>query len=350
MSQALHFVIPGDLMTVTGGYVYDRRIITGLRAIGWNIVVHSLDASFPFPDQLALGRARDTLMSIAENSTIVIDGLALGAMPTVIEEQRQRLRLTALVHHPLAAESGLDGRQVEALFSSEQRALAAVNQIIVTSAATAHALHDYGIDKARISIVNPGTDRAPRSRPQNAITQLLCVATLIPRKGHENLLAALSLLRERPWHLTCVGSFDRSPETTTTLRRQITDLEFQDRVTLLGEVDAHVLRSRYLGADVFVLATRMEGYGMVLSEAMSYGLPIVTTSVGATADTVAPGAGLLVPGDDSQAFAQALAKVIDDQGLREQLAEMSWLTGRNLPTWCQASQAFANQLGGVAGE
>ena len=345
MVGQLHFVLPGDPMTLTGGYLYDRCMVEGLRALGWDVTVHSLDPGFPRPDQTGLDEARKILNAIPAQCLVVIDGLALGGMPALIEEQTHRLNLLALIHHPLAAETGLDKNTARCLFVSERRALAAVRHVIVTSATSARGLSGYGVAQERIAIVVPGTAQVSRTLGSgSSALNLLCVATLIPRKGHQTLLSALALVADRPWRLCCIGSLERNTTTVTAVRRQISRLGFQDRVTLLGEIEEQGLRQHYMTSDVFVLASHLEGYGMVLSEALSHGLPIVATTAGAIPETVALGAGILVSPDDVDALGEALANVIDDSSLRNRMAQASWMAGRELPTWHQASRAFANAI------
>lgn len=342
---ALDLVLPGDPATLTGGYEYDRRVAAGLRALGWAVTVHALDASFPAPTTAALRDARAVLASIATGRTVLIDGLALGAMPDIAAAEAARLRLVALIHHPLAAETGLSPERAEALRRAETRALAAASGVIATSEATARALAAYGVARERIAVVVPGTDPAPLARGSGGPgLGLLCVATIVPRKGHAVLIEALAGLADRDWRLTCVGSRDRSPATDAALARQIDALGLADRVTLVGERAA--LDGYYDRADAFVLPTFHEGYGMALAEALARGLPVVATSAGAVPDTVPPDAGLLVPPGDVDALRDALAGVLDDAALRARLAAGARRARAALPTWPQACERLARALAG----
>ncbi|HXH02374.1 MAG TPA: glycosyltransferase family 4 protein [Candidatus Competibacteraceae bacterium] len=342
----LHFLLPGDPATRTGGYVYDARILAELRRAGWRVHLHTLDDSFPDPTPAALAAAECLLASLPERALTVIDGLALGGIPEAVAQQRDRLRLVALIHHPLAVETGLDGLTRARLYRDERAALSHCRRVIVTSPNTAHALiADYGVDEKRLGVVLPGTDPAPlASGAPDGVPRLLCIATLTPRKGHAVLIEALAGLRDRPWRLDCIGSLTRSPETTAQLRALIERHELQARVRLLGEAAPEALSSYYQAADLFVLPSYLEGYGMVLSEAVAHGLPIVSTTAGAIPDTVPPGAGLLVPPGDVIALRQALARVLDDVALRQELAIAAQRARATLPGWQQAGAAFAAEL------
>jgi glycosyltransferase involved in cell wall biosynthesis len=358
LAGPLHFVLPGDPDTATGGYRYDRRILAGLQALGWGVQLCRLHDGFPHPDEAALQHAAGALAALPDGALVVADGLAFGALPDLAHRHAGRLRWVALVHHPLALETGLAPEECERLFAGEQRALAAARRVVVTSAATARALAAYGVPQARIHVVEPGTDPAPLAR--NALTRtgslsaaqapgltLLCVATLSARKGHAVLLEALAPLADRPWTLQCAGSLTRDPATAQSLRQAIDRLGLGGRVHLLGELDEAGLQGLYAQADVFVLPSFHEGYGMVLAEALARGLPVVSTTAGAIPDTVPAHAGVLVPPGDPAALGEALARLMDDAGWRARLAEGARAARGRLAGWPQAAARFATVLEGV---
>ena len=334
--------MPRGFKTRTGGYIYDRRMVEGLRASGWRVTVHELHPDFPLPSATALHEAAQIMEHIPAGRPVLIDGLALGGMPAIAERERSRLRLIALIHHPLALETGLDSDKVGQLRDAERRALAAVQSVITTSRTTAQALADYGVASERITVVIPGTEPAPLAEGSGGdVLNLLCVATLTPRKGHAILFEALAGLRDKAWRLTCVGSSERDPKTAAALRRQIASFGLDDRIRLLGELDDEALGRRYAQADVFVLASHYEGYGMVFSEALARGLPIVAASGGAVPETVPAAAALLVKPGDSAALRAALGRLMEGSELRAQLREGARRARHTLPTWQEASARFA---------
>ncbi len=347
--SALYVVIPGDLGIRTGGYGYDRRIIAGLRDRGWLVDVQRLDDSFPTPTLAAHAHAASVLAAIPDGSTVLVDGLALGALPDEAEREALRLRIIALVHHPLAAETGVDPVLAVALEVSERRALAASRSVVVTSRATAARLAEYGVTADRITVVEPGTDRAPIARGSRLNSQvsslsgdvaLLCVATLTPRKGHELLVRALAAVRHRNWRLICAGSLDRDPLTVARVRDLVRAEGVEDRIVLAGDMEAAMLATHYDRADLFVLPTLYEGYGMVVAEALARGLPIVSTATGAIADLVGADAGIVVPPGDLAAFTDALSRVLGDAELRAQLSAGARRVRDRLPTWDDAAIAM----------
>jgi len=349
----LELLVPGDPATPTGGYVYDRRIVEELVRAGWQVRVHSLDASFPRPTPAALRHARELLAALPDGRVAVIDGLALAGLGRVLPEAASRLRLIALVHHPLALETGLEANVAARLRDAEREALASVRGVIVTSEWTQLELADYGVERARIRVAEPGVDvagrPAARVRPApGAPLNLLCVGTVTPRKGHELLLDALADLRDRRWHLVCAGSLTRDPATAERVRRRIARLRLGERVSLLGDVTGDALERCYARADAFVLASYLEGYGMALADALVHGLPIVSTTGGAIAHTVPADAGLLVPPGNDRALAHALAALLDDAPLRGRLARASRAAGAGLPSWPESAARFAHAVAELA--
>jgi glycosyltransferase involved in cell wall biosynthesis len=344
--RRLWFLAPGDLATPTGGYRYDRRVLAGLGALGWRVEHHRLDASFPVPTPPALADARSVLAAIPDGRLVVTDGLAFGALPDLAETHRERLRLVALVHHPLAEETGLPRDLALRLRQSEARALRQARMVLVTSQATASLVAGYGVRPGCIRVVEPGTDPAaaacePRPDRRDGILRLLCVAALVPRKGHDLLLRALAGIQGPPWHLHCVGSPDRDRAWADALLRLRGELGLDERVTFAGAISELALECRYAESDLFVLATRFEGFGMAVAEALARGLPILATGCGAMAQTVPPGAGILVPPDDPAALSAALRRLMNDAALRRRLAVGARAAGQRLRTWPQVAAAFA---------
>jgi len=360
----LHFVHPGDLSTLTGGYRYARELLAALAAAGVGVGVHRLADTFPFPSAGDLAEAHRLFAAVPDGALVVVDGLAFGAMPALARFHGQRLRLVALVHHPLALETGLSPAQATRLHGDEQRALAAARAVIVTSPSTGATLTSaYGVPPDRITVILPGVARRPPApvpplasasgTPQAGRTlTLVCVATLTPRKGHDDLIAALAGLperRARAWRLLCVGSDRRDPAHAARLRAQVAACGLGERVHFSGELDEAAVDRVLAGADAFVLASRHEGYGMVLAEAVARGLPIVSTTAGAIPETVPRGAGLLVAPGDVPALRAALSRLIGDDRLRGSLAAAARAAAAELPRWDEAADRFRHLAGRLAG-
>lgn len=337
----LSFVVPGPLETLTGGFIYDRRIIEGLRSAGQAVNVIQLGGDFPMPDAAAREGAAAAFADLPDGRVTVIDGLALGALPAIAAHQAGRLKLIALVHHPLAEETGLSTAERARFRDLETEALATVMGIVVTSGHTAEALRGYGVTPDRVRTVCPGVDPAPLARGSGGDgLALLTVGTLIPRKGHLDLVEALAGLTSFAWRLTCIGSTTRDAVTTRHLRARIDTLGLTDRVDILGERSQSALAEHYAASDLFVLPSYHEGYGMALSEALACGLPIISTTAGAIPGTVPADAGILIPPGDRAALSDALREVMTDRALHNRLANGARQVRQSLTSWQAASASF----------
>ncbi len=338
------FAIPGDVATLTGGYGYARRLMEALPRAGWTAHHLPLPGTFPSATHEDLMASARLFTALPEDALVLVDGLAYGVFPHAMLEQVP-VRFAALVHHPLAQETGLEDADVARLRVSERTALSYASSVIVTSPHTLQTLAaDYGVDRVRLFLAEPGTDKASRAPGGHAVPNLLTVATLTPRKAHDVLIAALARIKELPWTSTLVGSLERDPSMTACVRALIAQHGLQDRIALRGELKDDALADAYDAADVFVLPSRHEGYGMVFAEALAHGLPIVACDAGAVRGTVPAEAGLLAPPDDVDALADALRRVLSEQDLRRALRDAAWAYGQTLPTWDNTAACVAEAL------
>lgn len=341
--STIAFAIPGDLGLPTGGYGYDRRLLAEWREMGIAARHVALPGSFPFPSQDDLARTGQAILSQAFDDILLIDGLAYGAFPAGIAAGLAG-RVVALVHHPLGLETGLEPDTARALLARETAALGYARAVVTTSPATKRLLvADFGVPEGRVTVAVPGVDAAPRAKggPAGGPLQLLAVGSIVPRKGYHLLVEALAALRDRDWHLTIIGAQDRAADTMRDLTAQIAAAGLTDRINLAGAVDHAALASAYDTADLFVMPSLFEGYGMVLTEALARGLPILCTTGGAAAETVPDEAALKVPPGDAVALAKAMASLIDAPAQRRAMADAAWLAADALPRWRETAEIIA---------
>jgi glycosyltransferase involved in cell wall biosynthesis len=346
------FAAPGDLDTPTGGFAYDKRMITELRALGWRPEYLNLGDGFPNPRALTRASALAHLSDVPKGRPIVIDGLALGVLPEAAQALSKTHKLIALVHHPLALETGTAPGQAAALRVSERTALSHVRAIVANSPMTARTLvADYAVPEERITIAPPGTDRPATMRRNIAApgvpVALLTVGSVVPRKGYDVLAEALSLLVDLPWRLTIVGDCSRDLACAARLRADIERLRLGSRVTIEGAAAAEQLAALYASADLFVLPSRYEGFGMAYAEAIAHGLPVIGTTGGAIPDTVPAAAGLLVPPGDTASLAAALRHLLENPVERERLAAGARVAAAQLPTWRASAELFSHAIEGA---
>jgi glycosyltransferase involved in cell wall biosynthesis len=308
-----------------------------------------LDETFPRPTASAVAQAEEVFATLPPGSITIVDSLALGAIPEILEQHRARLRIVALMHLPLAADIGISAEAAARFAIAERRALETALLVIVTGSATLSLIARYDVAPLRVVVVEPGTEPAAVARGSGASRiELLSVGTLNPGKGYEVLLSALTDVASRQWHLTCVGSLTRHPATTARVRAIVKERRLEDQVTLAGELEGDELEQHYDRADVFVLATLRETYGMAVAEALAHGLPVVSTSTGAIPALVGTQAGLLVSPGDVRGLTTALSRVIGDADLRAHLAEGARRVRSTLPQWDRAVDSVAAALESIA--
>ncbi len=347
MTLGLHFIVPGPLDQLTGGYVYDAHMVRGLEGLGWSVRLHNLPGRFPEGDDAAREALSVALGSFGDDERVVIDGLAMGGIPEAVELHGRRLRIVSLVHHPLAEETGLATSDRLRYADSERRALAPCAGVIVSSAFIARGLDAYGVSPERIRVVEPGTDPArPAVGPgPNEPPLLLCVASVTPRKGHDVLVAALARLQGLDWNCVCAGSLDRDRAFAKSVLDGAQQAGLATRVSFVGEREGEQLEALYQGASLFVLASHYEGYGMVLTDAIARGLPVVSTTGGAIPFTVPAAASVLAAPGDAAAFASALRSVLGGASPRRaELAAAALRHAGRLPNWGAASRTFADAI------
>lgn len=349
MIPDLYFAVPGALATLTGGYGYARRLLAALPALGLVVEHVPLSGAFPLPDAAALADADARFTALTDGAVVLVDGLAFGAMDGLAARHGRRLRLLGLCHHPLAFEAGLSSAEAERLHRSEQRALAQAVAVVVSSAAIGAVLQrEFGVPPAKLTIAPPGTDRQTFAACTGNPPVLLTVATLTRRKAHDVLIAALAQLAHLPWVARFVGGAEFDPVWAAELRRQVVAQGLQQRIHFVGSVADP--GAEYAQADLFVLPTLYEGYGMVFAEALAFGLPVVATRAGAVPDVVPETAGMLVAPADVAALAVALESLLaKDAGAarRKRLQQGAQAAALQLPTWAATAQAIADLISSV---
>jgi glycosyltransferase involved in cell wall biosynthesis len=337
------FAIPGDITTPTGGYIYERRLLESLRAQGRDVQHLRLGTSFPDPTPEDMADAVAQLTELAPDRAVILDGFISATLDTAALAALP-VPSVAMVHHPLALEVGLDEARRDRLYRIERANLAHVDHVLVPSPATAEMLtRSYDVAPARITIARPGTDRPARTAAPATPPLILSVGIQHPRKGHDVLLEALARITALDWTCVIAGKpYDDGH--AEALERRHRALGLGARVRLAGYVDAAELQELYASAALFALATRYEGYGLVFDEALAHGLPIVSCRTGAVPDTVPAAAGRLVPPDDPDALATALAGFLEDPAALAACAAAARAAGAALPAWSDTAATAGRVL------
>jgi glycosyltransferase involved in cell wall biosynthesis len=327
----LHAVVPDGLddpARPSGGNTYDRRVLDGLRSAGWSVHEHAVPGE-------PLGAV---LSGLPDGALLLVDGLVAAAASDVLVSTAARLRLVVLAHQP----------------SGPSAVLAAASAVLTTSGWTRRRLLQlHGLCPERVHVAEPGVDAADLAPGTSSGGELLCVAAVLRPKGHDLLLGALAQVPEPPWRCTMAGSLDRDPVHVATLRRRAAGDGLDGRVTWAGPLVGDTLAEAYASADLLVLPTREESYGMVVTEALARGLPVLATAVGGVPEAlgVLPDGrrpGILVPPDDAGALRDALRGWLTEPGLRSALRSGARVRRASLAGWETTTDHVARVLAGVA--
>jgi glycosyltransferase involved in cell wall biosynthesis len=346
----VHVIVPGgfdDPGQPTGGDVYDRRVCAGLAEVGWEVLVATVAAAWPMPDSGARADLARVLFAIPDGETVLIDGLIASSAAAQLLPHTGRIRMTVLLHMPLA--TSVDAHHDAGAERSERDVLRAAAGVIVTSEWTRRqVLTRYQIPARLVHVARPGADRVA-APPRPVRGRLICVGVLSRHKGQDLLVEALADLADRDWHCVLAGSLDRDPAFVEQLRTRIARLGYDHRVQLSGVLTGAALSHAYTTADLLVAPSRMETYGMTVSEALAHGLPVIAADVGGlpealgcTADGAGPGQ-LIAPGDPA-ALAAALGDWLGDEDHRHRLRAAARRRQSTLRDWAQTTQEIANAL------
>jgi glycosyltransferase involved in cell wall biosynthesis len=321
----VHVIVPegiGDPARPSGGNTYDRRVCQGLAALGWAVHEHAVVGDA----HLAL-----TVERIPDDAVVVLDGLIASPAPEALVPHARRLRQVVLMHMPRG-----DGR--------ERAVLEAAAAVVTTSAWTRRALGElYALPDDRVHVAEPGVDPAALAPGSATGGALLCVAAVTRGKGHDVLLGGLATVTDLAWRCACLGSLDRAPAFADHVQRRALAGGLRDRVHFAGPRTGAALDSAYAAADLLVLASRGETYGMVVTEALARGVPVLATDVGGVPEALGHG-GLLVPPGDPQAFGAALRRWLEDADLRDALRRSARERRASLRGWEDTASAVATAL------
>lgn len=350
--SAVYFAVPpglDDRTRPSGGNAYDRRIVRGLAAAGWTVLLREISGRWPWPDAHSLGALRNTLRRIPDGALVLLDGLVASPADDVMTSEAGRLRLVVLVHMPLghgAADGGVRER--------EAAVLGAAAAVVTTSMWARRTLLElYSLPGDRVHVAEPGVDAAALAPGTETAGALLTVAAVIPAKGYDMLVDALGTLTDVRWESRCVGSLERDPVFVDRLRRRVVEGGMEGRVCFSGPLSDDDLARSYAAADVLVLPSRAETYGMVVAEALAHGLPVVAAEVGGVPEALGYGAdgtrpGLLVPSGDVSALREALLAWLEDAGLRRRLRSAARERRASLTDWSTTTAAVAEVLEAAA--
>jgi glycosyltransferase involved in cell wall biosynthesis len=306
-----------------------------------------------------LESARNRACAMPRADLVLADSLLMwdpegspGSEPDIRDQRGAPIghaRLGLLAHSLPSLVPGLPLPDRRRYLARETRLLRQFAVVVSPSRFMDRALGRRGVDPARIVRVNlaPVVDGRTRDggREQNDRTgcpRVLTVANWSPSKGQDKVWSALRDLSGVTWHWTCIGQWRSSPFGRD-LRGQIAESEFPERVRLLDSVPPSELSAEYGRADLFVLPSTMESYGLVFAEALSHSLPVIALRCGAVPEVVGDGA-VLLPAGDTGALRDAIRRGLTDGGYRRRLSEAAAGTASGFPSWNDSAAELARAI------
>jgi glycosyltransferase involved in cell wall biosynthesis len=351
----VHVVVPAgidDPARPSGGNAYDRRVCRELAALGWAVHEHAIAGAWPRADAAGHAALARAVRRIPDGAVALLDGLIASAAPEALLAQAGRLRQVVLVHMPLGHRPPDD--EADAVRARECAVLAAAAAVVTTSAWARRRLGElYALPADRMHVAEPGVDAAGLAPGTAAGDALLCVAAVTPDKGHDVLLEALATTTDLSWRCACVGSLERDPVYADRVQRATRSKGLDERVRFPGPRTGPDLDRAYAGADLLVLASRAETYGMVVTEALARGLPVLAADVGGVTEALGHAQhstrpGLLVAPGDPTALGAALRAWLGDAELRGRLRRAARQRRASLRGWPATASALAGVLEGAA--
>ncbi len=353
-AHEVHVVLPpgvDDPERPSGGNAYDQRVCRGLAQCGWWVREHLAPGSWPSADDRSLELLDRHLLGLPDGATVLLDGLVASAVPEVVGAAAERLRLVMLLHAPLGQ---LRSREpADRVAAREAAALVHAHTVVVTSGWTRRWLTErYGIGPERVRVASPGVDAAPRAVASGSGGRLLCVGAVTPTKGQDMLVEALRMVEDLPWTCVVAGSCDVDPLFSQDVLERARRSGLSDRVRFVGALRPDALAREYAQADAVVLASRSETYGMVVTEALARGLPVLAPAVGGVREalgTVAGGGapGILVRPGSPAALAEALREWLGSAATRAELRRTARRRRAHLHGWSETVAVVADVLEGA---
>lgn len=350
--NVLHIVVPegiNDATRPSGGNNYDRHLIDALKTQGFEIVETAVAGFWHTPTKDALNALHAVLAAVADGGVVLIDGLIASASSGVLIPHSSRLRLMILMHMPLGSASGAN----VSVQVAERVCLVAASAVITTSNWTRTWLVDhYAMAPESVHVAEPGVEPSEISSASSHGGRFICVAAVVPHKGQDVLVEALARLTEHDWVCHFVGNLSLDHDFVARIQRRVHETDLAERIQFVGPRVGEALASTFASADLLIAPSRTDTYGLVVTEALARGIPVVATTVGGLPTTLGivkerGRPGMLVPPDDPIVLADTLRTWLTGQTTRRRLRELALCRRQTLRLWSDTARDVSQVIRGV---
>lgn len=361
-TRRIQLVVPGNVLHNSGGNVYNAALTSRLMALGAEVKTYRADGEWPIgseEDRQRFGSLLSELASKDPTAVTIVDGLVASGAPEEMEQAAARGRPAwVLLHMPLETPEG-EGQALE------RRALASAAGVMSTSSSVAALVKErHGLDGVTPAL--PGTEPAPLAVGSNP-PHFIAVAALLPNKDQLILLGALAQLMDLRWTASLIGSDSADEAYAREVRAAVERLGLGSRVRLAGELGGAAFDAEWKAADLSLLVSRTEAYGLVVPESLAHGLPVIVRAgtgavealhagsrQGNVEEAGTQGAYGTLPGaaveldTDPAPLAEILRSWLTDPGLRAQWRTEAMAVRERLPGWEDTARTVLATLDGKA--
>jgi glycosyltransferase involved in cell wall biosynthesis len=309
----IHLLYSGDYNALTGGFIYNKRIVEGLKLKGHEIKLHPLPGDFPYPSVDHRNYCMYITQLIPIGEPIIIDSIVFGIIPEILKELSIKNPIIGLIHLLYTVNPNYSIHERESLAISEKESCNYTSAMVATSFFTQQLLLKLRVNRNIISVILPGVDNYPR-KTNYAVTptKLLCVSNYTTGKGYLTLIKALTLLKDKDWEINCYGNQEFDPEYVRQIKSKIDENGLENRIHIHSAIKDKELSDAYLNADLLVHPSNFETYGMVLTEALAHGLPVVASTGGGIKETVPEKMGFFFTPGDANSLKSVLTDLMDN--------------------------------------
>lgn len=348
-------IIYGDLNTLSGGYLYDRKLVAHLRARGDTVDIVSLPWR-NYGRHLLDNISRKFHRTLADTTVDVWLEDELNHPSLLVRPQKKNSHYTpiiSIVHH-LRGDEARPRWQNSFYRQVERSYLRGADAFIFNSHTTQQSVARELSKQPRGIVAYPGRDRLPADTSDAEIIRrtmkshplrIAFLGNIIPRKGVHTLLEAIATLPSNCVFLQLIGRTDADTPYFHRLQKLVSRRQLTDRVQFFGRLSDSELVPQLRKSHILVVPSTYEGFGIVYLEAMGFGVPVIAGKRGGASEIVIHGkTGFLVDSEQPKLLANQLRHLCENRQLLQSLSLEAYARYQQFPTWDKSMTQIRNFL------